>query len=155
MTKNRGKDFESVIKKAFKKCVDIYILRLYDTMNGYSSVANPCDFIAFKTPKLFLLECKSCHGASLPVNNISDFQRTSLLNADKNYDDMIAGYIIWFIDKDVTVFVRATDIEEHFKNNKSLNYKKAQDIGYVFKGVKKKVFFDYNIGDFIKHYVNS
>lgn len=40
MSVSRGKAFEDVIKEAFKKVPGTSVYRLYDTMGGYSSVAN-------------------------------------------------------------------------------------------------------------------
>ena len=83
MTINRGKQFEAIVKKSFEKEPNTYVLRLYDTTNGFIGIANPCDFIVYKYPKLFLIECKTCHGASLPLTNISSNQWKRLLDADK------------------------------------------------------------------------
>ena len=53
---NRGKDFEAVVKEGIEK-TGTYVLRLYDPQGGYASVANPCDFIAFRNHKMFMIEC--------------------------------------------------------------------------------------------------
>lgn len=41
MAENLGKKFEELIKEAFER--ECYILRLYDTTNGFLNVNNPCD----------------------------------------------------------------------------------------------------------------
>ena len=157
MGTNRGKEFESIIKKACEKVDNTYVLRLYDSMSGYKSIANPCDFVIYNNPNLFLLECKSCYGASLPFSNISEFQWESLLKAS-SIKGIISGFMIWFIDKDVTVFVPASnmDIYAKTKESKSFSYKDAEEYGYIIPGIKKKIFFDYDLKQFLEgNYANT
>lgn len=144
MTLNKGKQFESIVKKSFEKEEDTYVLRLYDTTNGFIGIANPCDFVVYKHSRLFLIECKTCHGSSLPLANISSNQWNSLLEAS-NIDGIIAGYMIWFIDKDTTIFLQAQDAELYVKqtNKKSIPY----NIPYAKQvlGNKKRVFYEYDM----------
>lgn len=149
MAENLGKKFEGLIKEAFEK--ECYILRLYDTTNGFLNVNNPCDFIAYDNPNMFMLECKSCHGASLPITNIADNQRTSLLKASKY--GVVCGYLIWYIDKDRTIFISADDLETYLleTGRKSLEW---QEDKYSFDivGTKKRKFFDYNMKPFLERF---
>lgn len=149
MSENLGKRFESLIKESFER--ECYILRLYDTTNGYKNVANPCDFIVYDNPNMFMLECKSCHKASLPISDISDNQRISLVEASKH--GIIAGYLIWFIDKDRTVFISAEDLETYLitTGRKSLEW---QEDKYSFDivGIKRRKFFEYDIHQFLERF---
>lgn len=144
---NRGKQFEDAIKQAFEK--ECYTLRLYDTTNGFVGIANPCDYIAYKKPHMFMIECKSCYGASLPIANISQHQRDSLLIADK-YVGMIAGYMIWFIDKDRTFFIRATDLEKYIKSSgrKSIPFD-LTNLPIDIDGKKKRIMYEYDMKGFL------
>lgn len=156
MNKNRGKEFEKQIQDSLDK-EGVYTLRLYDPMGGYSNVANPCDFIVYKQPTLLLLECKSCYGASLPRSNITDNQWKSLLDAD-NLKGILAGYIIWFIDKDFTVFISAINLDAYYRLNpekKSIPFTDALSIGYEIKGTKRRVLFDYEMKEFLNYVSQS
>ena len=67
MSVSRGKSFEDIVKKCIERLDDVDIQRLYDTQGGYSSVANPADFIVYKRPQFYLLECKSTNANTLSI----------------------------------------------------------------------------------------
>jgi penicillin-binding protein-related factor A (putative recombinase) len=153
-TVNRGKKFEKKILEAFKR-ENVYILRLPDTM--FEAVRNPCDYIVYAHRRLILLECKSCHGTSYAfrhtnVDSSSGYQWQAMLDAIQ-HDGVVSGYMIWFDDKDVTVFLPMDKLEDYVvKNNrKSINYQDAQEIGFVIGGTKKQIFYDYDMKEFIKY----
>lgn len=62
---NIGKTFE----QEFKECVppDYYLYRLKDDTSGFYGVSNPCDYILFRSPYLFMVELKTHKGKSIPV----------------------------------------------------------------------------------------
>jgi len=146
---NRGKQFEGVIKEAFEKIPGISIDRLHDQMSGYTGSFNICDFIVYKYPNQFYIECKSVHGNTLPFSNITDRQWQGLLEKSKIHG-VIAGVICWWIDKDVTAFISIQELEECRRNGyKSIRYNHEPFYinGIVhIPGKKKRVFFDYFIG---------
>lgn len=155
MSQNRGKQFENVIRKAFEKVPDVSIDRLHDQTNGFKGSQNICDFIVYKEPYEYYIECKSVHGASLPFRNITDTQWEGLLEKSK-IEGVYAGIICWFIDKDVTKFIpiQLLDYMRQFEDVKSYSY---QFGGYLFekgmsaielKGKKKRVFYEYNMEGF-------
>lgn len=153
MTQNRGKPFEKLIYEAFTK-EHVFILRLYDTM--YMQAKNPCDFMVVINNKPLLLECKSTHNTSFNPNkdNIktsSGYQWSCLLEASAY--NILAGYILWFIDYDVTVFVRIQDFDRYLKTTKrkSINYQDAKKIGFEIKGKKKHIYYDYEMKEFIDY----
>lgn len=147
MSENLGKKFEGIVREQFSKYC--YVLRLYDTTNGFLNISNPCDFITYDKKHMFMLECKSCHGASLPLSNISQNQRDSLVEASKY--NIIAGYLVWFIDKDITIFIRAEDLETYIleTGRKSLACDESK-YSIKLNGTKKRKFFDYDIEQFLK-----
>lgn len=156
MSQNRGKEFEKQIQSALEK-EDVYLLRLYDPMGGYSNIANPCDYIVYKYPIMLLLECKSCHGTSLPRSNITETQWSSLLRANEVWG-MKSGYIIWFIDKDKTVFVSAKSLATYYQLNetkKSISFTDALSIGFEINGTKRRILFDYDMKEFIDYVSKS
>ena len=159
MTKiNRGKQFENVIRGSFLKIPNVSVDRLHDQMTGFKvTSANVCDFIVYKKPYEYYIECKSVHGASLPFSNITDNQWNGLLEKSK-IDGVFAGVICWFIDKDVTLFIPIQllqTLKEYGDKSIRFNtlFKGVQTTEqYIpvidIKGKKKRVLFDYDMQTF-------
>ena len=76
---DRGKQFEEQFKKDWKESMpDSFCYRLHDQVTGYKVTSrNPCDFICYKFPYLYLLEIKSHEGNTFPFS------------AFRQYDEMI------------------------------------------------------------------
>ena len=154
---NRGKDFENAIRKAFKVHTDVSIDRLTDPMAGYSGVRNVCDFIVYKRPHQYYIECKSTHGISLPLDRITKNQYEGLI-AKSKIPGVIAGIIVWFVDLDCTYFVPITYIEILKQNGiKSINPRKDYyDVlgtilwKFPIEGKKSRVLYRYDMGKFFK-----
>lgn len=175
MATNRGKKFEDVIKEAFEKVPDTSVVRLHDQTTGYLGSSNHCDFIVYHKPYEYHIECKSVHGNTLSIHsnpkpdkhgvlhgfygNITDTQWKGLLEKSK-IEGVTAGIICWWIDKDVTKFIPIQTLQEL----KSLGYKSVRydagipdylnyaDSEYCIveiKGTKKRVFFDYDMEEFL------
>ena len=154
---NRGKQFEDVIRKAFEKVPNTNVERMADPVQGYLGVRNHCDFIVYHKPYEYHIECKSVHGNTLPFSNITKNQWDGLLEVSK-IDGIIAGVIVWFVDRDITLFIPIQTLQL-MKNVgiKSIRYDVLDDCeGYTdileIKGKKKRVFFDYSMQDFFKHF---
>ena len=173
MGKNRGKSFEGHIEEAFEKISDVSVVRLHDQTTGYLGSSNHCDFIVYKKPYEYHIECKSVHGNTLSIHsvpkkdskgvlhgfygNITDTQWEGLLEKSK-IPGVIAGVICWWIDKDVTVFLPIQMLQA-LKNmsKKSIRYDMevfcdSNGDGYAttaIKGKKKRIFFDYDMEDFL------
>jgi len=143
MAVNRGKQFETVIKEGFEKIKDVSIDRLHDQTTGYVGSSNICDFIVYKYPTLLYIECKSCHGNTWSLSNLTDNQYRGLLQKSRIMG-VVAGVIVWWIDKDVTEFF-TIEYLRYLKENdyKSIHY--TNENGIVIPGKKKKVFFDYDM----------
>lgn len=151
MAENRGKKFEAVIREAFERVPNVSIDRLHDQTNGFKGSQNICDFIVYKEPYEYYIECKSVHGASLPLSNITDTQWNGLLEKSK-IEGVFAGVICWFIDKDITLFIPIQVLQIcKYRGWKSIRY----DVnGYHtsikrIKGKKKRVFYDYDMEEFL------
>lgn len=123
MSKNRGKDFESKVSEAIKS-LGICIERLYDVTSGHLGIHTPSDFIAYKYPSMYYLECKSITGNTLRIADIRQFD--DLLVRSK-YDGVFAGLLIWYIDCKETFWVDIRYINK-IKNEglKSLNRKNLE-----------------------------
>ena len=153
MSQNRGKDFEKVIKEAFEKVPDVSVVRLHDQTTGFLGSSNHCDFIVYKKPYEYHIECKSVHGNTFPLSNITDNQSKGLLEKSK-IQGVIAGLIIWWVDKDVTKFVSIQELNEC----KQCGWKSIRfDHSPIFlfstvdiQGKKKRVFFEYDMSKFFE-----
>ena len=158
---NRGKMFEDDIREALLRVPDTSVDRMYDQMSGYKGSCNICDFIAYHCPNQFYFECKSCYGNTLSINSndpkrrygdISNAQWEGLL-AKAEIPGVTAGYFVWFIDHDLTIFITAKTLAAiKFAGKKSLNFNELKDLGgayYIVPGIKKRVRFDYDLKDFI------
>ena len=153
MAVNRGKKFEYVIREAFERVPGVSLDRLNDNTAGFKGIAGICDFIVYKEPYEYYIECKSVHGNRLPFSNITDTQWKGLMEKSQ-IEGVFAGIICWFVDKDVTKYI-PIGVLQRMKdlNDKSIRYDfyhRFNNIDRIIeiKGKKKRVFFDYNMEDF-------
>lgn len=148
MAANKGKAFEAQVEAAWERTFgENSILRLPDQMSGYLTASqNPCDYIAFKKPRMYLIECKETTENTLNWKAFPQYER---LLKYVGIDGMIAGVIIWFRTKDITCFVSIKDcIKMHEEGKKSINVKDVEDPNYnilKISGVKKRVYTDYDL----------
>lgn len=170
MAQNRGKEFEKVIEDAFLRVPEVSVDRLHDQMNGYAGSQNICDFIVYKKPYEYYIECKTVHGNTLSIysnpkpdkrgklhgfyGNITDTQWNGLIEKS-NIEGVFAGIVCWWVDKDITLFMPIqTLVAERKSGKKSVRFD-SFDI-YVnyeaikIEGRKKRVFFDYDMTQFFK-----
>ena len=148
MSVNRGKDFENVIKSAFEKVDGVSIDRLHDQTTGFKGSKNICDFIVYKEPYEYYIECKSVHGNTFPFSNITDTQYSGLLEKSK-IQGVFAGIIVWWTDKDITKYIPIECIKWNKENDyKSLRYNHNGTKFIEIKGKKKRVFFEYDMEEF-------
>lgn len=154
MAVNRGKKFEDVIRVAFERVPNVSIDRLHDQTTHYKGSQNICDFIVYKEPYEYYIECKSVHGNTLPFSNITETQWNGLLEKSK-IEGVFAGIICWWVDKDVTAFIPIQLLNElRNGNHRSVNVKYIDNFMYELgglikiKGKKKRVFFEYDMEEF-------
>lgn len=162
MAVNRGKQFEEVIKESFLKVPNVCVTRLPDPTQGYLGIRNISDFIVYKYPHQYFIECKSVHGNTLPFSNITENQWQGMLEMSK-IKGVIAGVICWWIDLDVTRFIpiyalqRIKDTgEKSIRYDRKYEFRKFVAFGDVrlydpliyIVGKKKRVFFDYDMSQF-------
>lgn len=157
---NRGKQFENEIRKQLEKIPNTFTLRLYDVTTGYANQNNPCDFIVFKDGTLYLLELKAIHGTTLNFkSHIRENQWNKLLKYNK-IPGINAGILCWFIDLDKTYYVDISSLQfMKEQDKKSFNVNEVNTRWYnlfvdfmQIKGKKKKVFFDYDLKEFLDNY---
>lgn len=115
MSVNYGKKFEERFKLDWKKSFPTgTITRLYDNTAGYLAISNICDFICYNYPNIFFIECKTHKGASLPLTNITQYEKL-LSVADK--PGVVAGVVLWLYEKDIVMFIPIQTLAK-LKNNK-------------------------------------
>ena len=146
---NRGKQFEAVIRTAMEKVPEISVDRIHDQTTGFRGSKNICDFIVYRWPYQYYIECKSVHGKSLSFSNITETQWKGLLQKSK-IRGVYAGIICWFIDKDVTLYIPIQELdllEKHGWKSIPFNCPCVNGIREI-SGQKKRVFFDYDMKGF-------
>jgi len=159
MAVNRGKQFEDVIREAFEKVPGVSIDRLHDQTTKFKGTsANICDFIVYREPYEYYIECKSVHGNTLSIHsndpkhkygNISNTQWEGLLEKSQ-IEGVFAGVICWWIDKDVTKFISIKEFERiRAAGYKSVRFDYNNYYVTEIKGKKKRVFFEYNMEEFL------
>lgn len=149
--KNHGKDFEIQIRDAFKRVPNTFVCRLKDSQSMYRGDENPCDFVFYRNPKLYLIECKTTYGHTLNWSNIRDNQWNSLLSVC-DVPGIVAGYMIWFISDDLTIYISSKELLKHREMGfKSLSATKDLDSlkHVVIDGKKRRVLFDYDVESFM------
>ena len=143
MAINKGKQFESKFKEDWKRTVSPCIDRLYDQMSGYVTISNISDFIAFKKPNIFYLECKSKEGNTFPISNLTQYDK---LVCKVGIDGVRAGVVLWFIDHDTVLYIPISTFTKLIKDGKkSFNIKMVGDDTYPHKIIpseKKRVFME-------------
>lgn len=170
MAKNKGKGFEDAIRDAFEKYpLDVSIDRIPDQVTKFKGSTNICDFVVFSSPYQYYIECKSVHGNTLSIHsepkmgkdgklhgfygNIRDNQWEGLLRKSE-IEGVIAGVMCWWIDYDQTWFIPIQVLEDAREyGEKSINIKHPYAQGYWFpiSGEKKRVYFEYEVRDFLNH----
>ncbi len=161
MAVNYGKKFEDVIREAFEKVPGVSIDRLHDQTTKFKGTsANICDFIVYREPYEYYFECKSVHGNTLPFSNITAIQWNGLL--EKSFiEGVFAGIICWWVDKDRTAFIPIQTLQ-YMKENSAKSFPCSlldtritdwEDVVEI-KGKKKRVFFGYDMEEFLNELSN-
>ena len=146
--KNRGKDFEFVVRECFENVPNTSVYRIPDQMSYMSGSKNPCDMFVYHRPILYAIECKATNKPSLPFANISEYQWSELLKMSK-VDGVVAGIMCWYVNADTTLFIPIQFLEILKQNGaKSIRYD-ADDISIIkIGGTKKRVFWSYDFQSF-------
>ena len=154
MPKGKGKEFEKAVRESFEKIYGVSIDRIPDQTMKHKGATNICDFIVYKFPYQFYVECKSVHGNTLPFTNIKDNQWDGLTKKSQ-IKGVYAGVLCWWVDKDVTKFIPIQLLNKiRDEGHKSIRYDaKLYDprtaIGeIVISGNKKRVYYDYDFIEF-------
>ena len=110
--------------------------RLYDTMSGYVSIGNVGDFICYKYPYIYLLDCKSIKGNTLPFSDLRQYDK--MLDY-KDITGVFVGFIVWFIDHDKVLWVPVQTMKKiKDENLKSFNINKMKPEDYFYLELPSK-----------------
>jgi len=157
MAQNRGKDFENVVREAFEKVPGVSIDRLHDQTTKFKGTsANICDFIVYREPYEYYIECKSINRGAFPFSNITDTQWNGLLQKSQ-IKGVFAGIIVWYIDKDATFFIPIQILNQDKSiGHKSMSCKSCYEYPSIVEitGKKKRVFYDYDMEKFLNELSN-
>lgn len=146
-----AKNFEDNVKEQLESWKTAHIIRMYDVTNGFKNVDNPCDFIVYHYPNMLMLELKSTHQNTLNfASGIRENQWKGLEIASK-VNGIIAGVMVWFVEKDITSFVKIQDlIKLRDSGKKSLSSQEALEVGLEIKGKKKRIYYDYDFTELLR-----
>ena len=108
---NLGKSFEEKFKQDWIKTFpDSFIMRLYDQVSGYKTVSrNISDFICYKKPYFYIIECKSHAGASFPFEKLTQYDK---MVSFIDIPGIIIGVVLFLYDKDLVLFVPLKTIKK-------------------------------------------
>lgn len=146
MAVNYGKKFEEKFKADFSTIEGASIDRLYDVMSGYKTISQVADFLAYIFPNIYYLECKSHKGASIPIQNITQYEK---LKNKVGIHGVRAGVILWLIDKEMILYIPIATITQMLKDGeKSIGIRHLGKYNIkIIPTVKKRVFLtgDYSV----------
>ena len=74
MPYNYGKKFEQKFKEDFNKIKESSLIRLRDPTIGFKTISNISDFIAYKFPFVFYIECKSTEGNTFSFLKLTQYE---------------------------------------------------------------------------------
>ena len=143
MANNYGKNFEQKFKKDFLKTVNNSTVdRLYDPTNGFYSISNISDFICYAYPNIFYIENKTHKGASLPFDNIRQYNK---MVEKIGIPGVRVGVVLWLYEKDTVLYIPISTVKKMKEEGKKSVGLKAIEDGYnikVIPSIKKRIFMD-------------
>lgn len=170
-SQSKGKKFEQQIREDFEKVTHVSVDRIPDQTMHHKGAVNVADFIVYKKPYEYYIECKTVHGNTFPFSNIKDGQWDGLWKKCR-INGVRAGIICWWVDKDVTRYIPIEILHwcRDCKHMKSIRYDFTPfpndqtvitPINIIdIKGQKKRTYYSYDMEDFFEQiergkYVNG
>ena len=131
MSVNRGKQFESKFKEDWVRTVpESSIDRIYDVVSGKKTISNISDFVGYKYPNIFYLECKSTAENTFNFAKLTQYDK---LVKKVGIKGVRAGVIIWFIKHDRVIYVPIKTITKMKEDGlKSVNIREIDATEYRF-----------------------
>ena len=109
MSIDYGKKFEERFKLDWINSTGGVIVRLYDNTSGYLSISNVSDYICYKYPNIFFIECKSHKGSSIPFSAITQYDK---LIKFSNILGVRSGVVLWLYEKDIVLYIPVSVIKQ-------------------------------------------
>lgn len=138
-----------------------WIYKLRDNASSFANGTNTrftssniCDYILLDdtTKTLFLVECKSTNGTSIPLTMIRENQIEGLKNANKH--NLVAGLLVNFRnEKNDTYFILIDKYQNMINslNKKSFNIHDLEKVGATrLESEKRRTRYRYNINKMIQ-----
>ena len=154
MAVNRGKQFEYIMREEFARVPNTSVIRLHDQTTGFAGSTNICDLVVYHYPTMYCIECKSIHGNTFPLSNLTDNQLKGL-REQSLVDGVVSGVMCWWVDREVTKFIPIQVIDYLIASGrKSIRYDDTVSNAplthktFDLTGKKKRVFFEYNMQEF-------
>lgn len=151
MANNMGKTFEQEFKASIPP--EYYHYRLKDDTSGFYGVSNPCDYILFRSPNLFLVELKTHKGKSIPFTHIRENQIQGMDKATQ-YGGVYGGFVINFRDLEETYYITVQDVIQFVKagERKSIPVEWCREYGTRIEQTKKRVRYSYDLREWLGGY---
>lgn len=159
ISQNEGKKFEQDFSSSFGD--DFWVYRLRDNAASFGNGSNTrfassniCDFIIFhdETKTLYLAECKSTKGTSIPYTMLKDNQIKGLTEASKHA--VIPCFIFNYRNENNdTYFMLINDFNIMYNDlkKKSFNPKDLEKYGALkIKSNKKRTRYKYDTNHFVR-----
>lgn len=155
-----AKKFELAVKQAFEKVPNTSVDRVPDPTQGFLGVRNICDFVVYRYPTIYYIECKSLSTDSrFSFTRLTKNQWDGLIEKSK-INGVVAGVMVWFIAYNKTYFIPIrTMLKMYAQGKKSVTIdfcKENQDseFGRIMEisGRKKRVLFEYNMTEFLDEF---
>lgn len=125
---NEGKRWEHNIRRSLPG-----IIRLYDATNGYSGVCNPCDFIYYVYPFMFMIEAKSVKRHKIYWTAITENQHEQLDFYDHIFGVTSLIFIEYREEKESYILPYRVLKELKAKGEKGLSIEMAREMDNVYK----------------------
>lgn len=164
MAQNAGKLFEADIKASIP--AHCWYYRLRDNASSFAggkntrfASSNICDCLIFddNSMTLFLIECKSTKGTSVPLSMIRENQIRGLLDASQHR--LVAGLLVNYRNENNdTFFIKIKDFVDMVDglNKKSFNSKDLiENGGFKVESNKKRTRYTYNLEKLIKEVIDE
>lgn len=154
---SRGKKFEQQFRCDQSTYVtDSFCYRLYDVTSGFKGIAGVADFINYKKPYIYLIDCKSHEGNTISFGDFSQYDR---MLEYKDIPGVTAGTVVQFINHDKVVQI-PIDTQHKLKteDKKSFNIKMLDNPDYPcfeIPSKKKRVFLETDYSALIEQCENN
>ncbi len=121
-------------------------------MGGYHAVGNAGDFICYKEPYCFIIDCKSTKSGN--TLNFADIRQYPRMLELKGVPGLYVGVIWWSVKNDKIVWIPIETLEKIKKEDgKSYHIKMLNDPNYYsfeIESEKLRTFLRTNYSDFIR-----